>query len=137
MNTTTEFRLCQVCKQELLVENFYKVRRGDRVSWGRRATCKRCYQSKQLERRKARQQGITYADAVLKFGSTCNICGKEETTRSRNQEATMPRNLCIDHNHLTGIVRGLLCNDCNTGISKFKDNPQWLRAAALYLEQRS
>lgn len=40
----------------------------------------------------------------------------------------------VDHCHATGIVRGLLCANCNHAIGKFKDNPALLRDAAQYLE---
>lgn len=40
----------------------------------------------------------------------------------------------VDHNHLTGKVRGLLCNGCNTALGMMKENPVALRRLALYLE---
>ena len=43
--------------------------------------------------------------------------------------------LCIDHDHTTGKVRGMLCHDCNTSLGKFRDNPDILRKAADYLER--
>lgn len=43
------------------------------------------------------------------------------------------RPLVVDHNHRTGAVRGLLCADCNIGIGRLRDNPDYLRAAAEYL----
>jgi hypothetical protein len=39
----------------------------------------------------------------------------------------------IDHDHVTGQVRGLLCNNCNRGIGYFGDDPQVMTAAARYV----
>lgn len=57
---------------------------------------------------------------------------------------TKQRNLCkicecemgcphVDHCHQTGAVRGLLCQNCNTGIGMLKDSPERLRKALDYL----
>lgn len=39
----------------------------------------------------------------------------------------------IDHDHLTGKVRGLLCSTCNSGIGLLKDDPAILLEAVNYL----
>lgn len=39
----------------------------------------------------------------------------------------------IDHCHITGKVRGLLCRSCNMGLGYFKDSPSLLNQAADYL----
>lgn len=40
---------------------------------------------------------------------------------------------CIDHNHGTGEVRGLLCTTCNTGIGHLRDSPVLLTRALEYV----
>lgn len=45
--------------------------------------------------------------------------------------------LVVDHNHITGVVRGLLCVSCNMGLGLFKDNPDALINAANYLKNSS
>lgn len=42
--------------------------------------------------------------------------------------------LAIDHDHVTGVKRGLLCRDCNTSLGKFQDSAAILQRAAAYLE---
>lgn len=40
----------------------------------------------------------------------------------------------VDHDHCTGVLRGILCRGCNVGIGHFEDSPERLRGAAAYLE---
>lgn len=39
----------------------------------------------------------------------------------------------VDHSHVSGIIRGILCVDCNVGLGRFKDNSESLTRAANYL----
>lgn len=57
--------------------------------------------------------------------SKCAIC----KTSKRNRHGTFN----VDHNHVTGKVRGLLCDLCNRGLGSFKDNIQALEEAIIYL----
>ena len=53
----------------------------------------------------------------------CAICRNEQ----RSQR------LVVDHNHVTGEVRGLLCRGCNMGIGNLGDHSEWLARGANYL----
>jgi hypothetical protein len=43
----------------------------------------------------------------------------------------------IDHSHVTGEVRGILCTSCNTGIGLLQDNPEILESAAEYIRRNN
>jgi len=62
----------------------------------------------------------------------CAICGATEGHRSRYQAIYR---LAIDHDHRTGKIRGLLCNNCNRGLGRFKDSIETLQAAISYLKR--
>lgn len=75
-----------------------------------------------------RLYGIDLADKQARYThqqSKCPIC----------QSSHLIDDMVIDHNHQTGKVRGLLCNDCNAGIGLLKDNTANLKRAIEYLEQ--
>ena len=59
-------------------------------------------------------------------GYKCAICQKHQSN--------FKRSLCVDHDHVTGKVRGLLCDLCNTAIGKLNDDARLLKRAALYIE---
>lgn len=81
-----------------------------------------------------RRYGLTleqYAELLKRQNGVCAICGEPETLVRKGTLCA----LTIDHDHETGQVRGLLCNNCNRGIGLLKDNPDVLRHAASYLER--
>jgi Recombination endonuclease VII. len=59
--------------------------------------------------------------------NSCAICG-------RSFVGLRPSDICIDHDHRTGKIRGLLCGHHNRGLGLFDDSPEHLRAAADYVE---
>jgi hypothetical protein len=68
-----------------------------------------------------------YNELLDRQGGGCAICATPEPGgRGRFH---------VDHDHKTGIVRGLLCHACNVGIGNLGDDPERLRAAADYLER--
>jgi len=70
----------------------------------------------------------TYEELLDIQNGVCAICEQPENTNYK-------RSLSIDHDHITGKFRGLLCHMCNTGLGKFFDNPELLIAATNYLKE--
>ena len=66
-----------------------------------------------------------YEALAVQQGRVCAICKSNANGRQSN--------LDVDHCHKTGVVRGLLCNRCNTGIGQFNDDSKLLLAASEYL----
>lgn len=73
-----------------------------------------------------------YRHLYASQGGRCAICEVDISLGIEPDQA--PLKTHIDHCHTYGIVRGLLCPNCNTGLGHFMDNPKWLRKAAEYVE---
>jgi hypothetical protein len=76
-----------------------------------------------------RQYGITIADYERMFeaqGGVCAICDEV-----RPEERT----LHVDHDHATGVIRGLLCFRCNNALGDFREEYELFRKAADYLDR--
>lgn len=76
--------------------------------------------------------GITpteYDAMVAAHAGKCAICGTTEPGRGSPY-------FHIDHDHATGVIRGLLCGSCNMGLGRFKDSESLLVKALEYLKER-
>lgn len=122
-------KICKKCKHSKTVDNFtYCPSTKDKL----RNWCKECFRIYDLERAKTLtpeyKSGRTlvrywpelsplealnkYNELLIRQNGFCAIC---------NSSAKENRRLCVDHCHETNKVRGILCDDCNTGIGKLKD----------------
>lgn len=142
---------CSDCKRDLPATDYYWHTRGHRHS----RACKACYQIKRrpyqinymttVGKAKARSRyspdkraervvksyGLTLEkyDLILALqGGGCAICQSKEAKTKRNGR------FCVDHDHETGEVRGLLCAPCNRGIGLLQDKIEVLESAAQYLK---
>jgi hypothetical protein len=89
--------------------------------------------AKAQDARRRRDYGLSRAEfeAMLRRqDGRCAICRKPERRKLYGKVS----DLSVDHDHLMGQVRGLLCFDCNTSIGKLGDAPG-VRAALTYLER--
>lgn len=128
---------CTKCGELKSLSEYYQYRpRKTRTYY--RSACKACY-VKQVSQyhyedpRRQRKRDLaklyqTSPEEIEKLkkyqNSCCAIC-------SQNIK------LEIDHDHVTGRVRGLLCGMCNRGLGHFKDNLVLLHGAIAYLEEVS
>lgn len=67
-----------------------------------------------------------YNILVGKQGNKCAICNRHRLEFTQD--------LAVDHDHITGKIRGLLCHKCNVGLGYFKDDVLLVKKAAEYLQ---
>ena len=80
--------------------------------------------------------GITleqYQEMLLAQNGVCAICRKPETMIRRGRVQM----LGVDHHHESGALRDLLCAACNLLVGHSRESPEFLRAAADYLERHA
>jgi hypothetical protein len=65
-------------------------------------------------------------------GGACAICHRVESRKSRAHTR-----LAIDHDHVTGRVRALLCQTCNRALGLLRDDPAICESAAAYLRRHA
>ena len=68
-----------------------------------------------------KQYGLTVDEATKMKQRGCDICG-----------AKLGMELCIDHDHSTGHVRGVLCHHCNLAVGYYE---KLATKIAVYLEK--
>lgn len=66
-----------------------------------------------------------YEQLKERSGQKCEICGSPPAGKR----------LAVDHDHVTGGVRGLLCARCNTALTELFCDPIWRKKALEYLSR--
>ena len=118
--------ICVSCGTDKPDSEFYlrKSKDGER-SWPR-SECKRCNCDKRRTTHLRIKYGLSreqFTEMLVAQNYQCLICDIPLLTR-----------VDVDHDHLTGQVRGLLCVSCNGGLGIFKDSIERLERAIQYLK---
>lgn len=135
----TVYKKCTRCSEVKPVDAYFKDKQK---SNGFSPHCKTCdkRQSREwaLKNKEQRKNNISRSLYKLKKDANyekmaelqsycCEMCGIHASN--------FKKRLNIDHNHKTGQIRGLLCVTCNLGLGAFKESPELLYAAIVYLEK--
>lgn len=86
---------------------------------------------------KQRKYGISPEDFKQLLTSQNGVCAICKTLGYQRSKMEPTLGLCIDHNHKTNKVRGLLCYRCNAALGNLDDNIELLKSAITYLSKES
>lgn len=100
--------------------------RSDRKRTEQRAISLEARRKYQATQRRIKY-GISNSDYDRMFDEQSNVCAICKCSSEKT--------LCIDHNHETGKVRGLLCHRCNLVIGNAKENINTLEESIRYLQK--
>ena len=128
---------CRVCGEEKPLTEYHKAKGNADGHENRCKSCKHEANMADVEGRRRRsykyllkkEYNMTLADydrMLEEQGGQCAICGTAE----------VDGRFCVDHNHATGEVRGLLCNGCNSGLGQLGDSISNLASAIAYLSEK-
>jgi hypothetical protein len=120
--TNPNVRVCSKCGCLREIKDFYHTNVGGR--WYFCSECKRCKLTRNRKGQLRRDYNVTPTEAANIYSSGCEVCGS--TT-----------NLCIDHDHSSGKVRGCLCRECNQALGLLKDNLGTIKNLLNYLEKNN
>ena len=121
-------KVCNVCHKLLNVDEYAKNQNGKNNRTVRRPSCNSC---------RVHIDGVSVSSKDKKLWNqkkieleifTCPICNK----------TTIPgltSKIVLDHNHKDGKVNGWICDSCNTGLGRFRDDIQLLETAIKYLKE--
>lgn len=118
---------CQKCAERDWRESRVEHRRKLHKRWADENREQKAHSSRQSW---LRQYGLTVATWEWLYESQagkCAICAVELERRGRGTH--------VDHDHTTGIVRGLLCRRCNRALGLLKDDETVLASAIRYLRR--
>jgi hypothetical protein len=143
-------KTCSTCKEEKAIEDFssYFEKRNQKTRIESR--CKSCEAKRNKKFFEERPTYTTnrhrkwaiqnrynmslekYYEILEKQNNVCAICeGKDEKALAIDHD----RSCCSGMNSCGKCIRGLLCQNCNNGIGRFKDNVELFKKAILYLEK--
>ncbi len=128
-------RKCWKCgkRKKFNDKNFPKDprKKGDAL----KGTCRCCLNRAVKNSTLLSKYGITlgeYESIRAKQGNGCAICGQVFKERGGSKSV---RSAHVDHCHVTGSVRGLLCHHCNVLLGHSQENPEILTKALAYLKR--
>ncbi len=119
---------CPVCRETKLLSAFGSDRS---CRDGRNAYCRLCQAAHNKEMHYKHLYGLTQEQVLAGLrahGGRCCVCLSENSGDKRGRWH-------VDHDHVTGKPRGVLCHHCNLMMGHARDNPDTLRRAIRYLEE--
>ena len=123
-----QYKICNVCHIRKLVEEFEKNQRNSKGEVRRRPSCKICRTRIDGEKIKHAEKKRMNAERLpSKTVFECPICSKRTII-------DVTARIVADHDHDTGMGREWICDSCNTGLGRFKDDVKILKVAIEYLE---
>jgi len=121
-------KICNVCHKLKKTSEFARNQNAKNNRPVRRPSCKDC-------RVKMEGVGISRVDRVKwdkikpdKEPFECPICHKRTI-------AGVTSKVVLEHNHETGKAGGWICDSCNTGLGRFKDDIELLKSAIEFLKE--
>lgn len=134
-------KICKQCKLEKPINDFYKPQQESKYNHVR---CKICIDNSIKDKQKQyrfnnkdkmqkyyikRKYGISFEQKnqmIIDQNGQCASCG--------DILGINPRNICLDHNHINGKIRKILCKKCNAALGFMEENVEKILKLAEYAQ---
>lgn len=120
-------KICNICHKILPTKLFDPNQNGKGDRQVRRPTCKSCRKSIDGVAMSSAEKRIWMESKPDLEDFECPICKKVTISGVTSR-------IVLNHDHSTGRITGWICDSCNTGLGRFKDNKETLERAIKYLE---
>mgnify|MGYP000612006976 CR=1 FL=1 len=122
-------KICNICHRILPTEEFQKNQNAKDNRQVRRPSCNDCRKKIDGIQMDSKEKKDWEANKPYLVPYTCPICSK----------TTIPgltSKVVLNHDHKTGKITGWICDSCNTGLGRFRDDKEVLRNAISYLDEK-
>lgn len=125
---------CPRCKEEKSSEDFYRNSARGRSSW-----CAKCHREWRKENPQSIDKDYNRNYYFTKaYGLSSNQVDElKMQQQNKCRICSLETDLEVDHDHNSGKVRGLLCVRCNLALGLFRDSPEIIDSASLYLKENN
>lgn len=121
-NKYFKLKSCRYCEQEF-----------QPIAPSQLYCCDECAKNGVIQRHYKKSYGLKYQEVIAmreKQDNVCAICKQAGFMMNERVQSS----LNVDHDHLTGIVRGMLCHNCNRALGLFQDSIEIIQSALDYLK---
>ena len=120
------YKVCSTCLKRKKVSEYNHLKKARDGYNSMCRDCQKVSKIKSLYKTTLKEAKRLYKESLHGECMICKLSAKEHIKR-------YGKPLYIDHCHLQGNVRGVLCNQCNTALGQVRDNPDILFKMIDYL----
>jgi len=122
-------KICNICHKLINTTEFAKNQNAKNNRSVRRPSCRECRKKLEGVDMNRSEKKKWSKSKPMNEPFECPICAKRTI-------AGITSKVVLEHDHRSGKIRGWVCDSCNTGIGRFKDDKELLKRAIKFIKSR-